>query len=136
MTQTVAYDQYFKSIQGGLGLVVMHDQAGQNTLSTTNISGMYSYQQAVSRKLSIRAALQASYLQKALDWSNLTFGDMIDPRRGFVYTSEDQERGGIVRKVDFGAGLLAFTEKIYAGVAAHHLNEPNESWWSVPAAHD
>ncbi len=127
VTQTVAYDQYFKSIQGGLGLVVMHDQAGQNTLSTTNISGMYSYQQAVSRKLSIRAALQASYFQKALDWSNLTFGDMIDPRRGFVYTSEDQERGGIVRKVDFGAGLLAFTEKIYAGVAAHHLNEPNES---------
>ena len=54
VTQTVAYDQYFKSIQGGLGLVVMHDQAGQNTLSTTNISGMYSYQQAVSRKLSIR----------------------------------------------------------------------------------
>ena len=127
VTQAVAYDQYFNSIQGGLGLVVMHDQAGQNTLTTTNISGMYSYQQAITRKLSLRMALEASYLQKALDWSNLTFGDMIDPRRGFVYTTEDTNAAASVKKVDFGAGLLAFTEKFYAGVAGHHLNEPNES---------
>ena len=32
-----------------------------------------------------------------------------------------------MKKVDFGAGLLAFTEKFYIGAAATHLNEPNES---------
>ena len=31
VTQAVSYDQHFSSIQGGLGLTVMHDQAGQNT---------------------------------------------------------------------------------------------------------
>lgn len=127
VTQAVGYDQHFSSIQGGLGLVVMHDQAGQNTLTTTRITGMYSYQQAITRKLSLRAALEASYFQKALDWSNLTFGDMIDPRRGFIYETQDTPRGGTVKKVDFGAGLLAFTEKFYVGAAATHLNEPNES---------
>lgn len=126
-TQAVSYDQHFNSIQGGLGLVVMNDQAGQNTLTTTRITGMYSYQQAITRKLSLRMALEASYFQKALDWSNLTFGDMIDPRRGFIYETQDTPRGETVKKVDFGAGLLAFTEKFYAGVAGHHLNEPNES---------
>jgi type IX secretion system PorP/SprF family membrane protein len=127
VTQAVGYDQHFNSIQGGLGLVVMNDQAGQNTLTTTRITGMYSYQQAITRKLSLRAALEASYFQKALDWSNLTFGDMIDPRRGFIYETSDTPRGGNVKKVDFGAGLLAFTEKFYVGAAATHLNEPNES---------
>jgi type IX secretion system PorP/SprF family membrane protein len=127
VTQAVGYDQHFNSIQGGLGLVVMNDQAGQNTLTTTRITGMYSYQQAITRKLSLRMALEASYFQKALDWSNLTFGDMIDPRRGFIYETQDTPRGETVKKVDFGAGLLAFTEKFYAGVAGHHLNEPNES---------
>ena len=127
VTQAVSYDQHFSSIQGGLGLTVMHDQAGQNTLNTTRITGMYSYQQAITRKLSLRAALEASYFQKALDWSNLTFGDMIDPRRGFIYETADTPRGETLKKVNFGAGLLAFTEKFYIGAAATHLNEPNES---------
>ncbi|MBT5147547.1 MAG: PorP/SprF family type IX secretion system membrane protein, partial [Flavobacteriales bacterium] len=82
VTQAVSYDQHVKSIQGGLGLTVMSDQAGQNTLKTTRITGMYAYQQNLTRKISLRAALEASYFQKSLDWSNLTFGDMIDPRRG------------------------------------------------------
>ena len=45
----VGYDQHFNSISGGLGLVVMNDQAGQNTLTTTRITGMYSYQQAITQ---------------------------------------------------------------------------------------
>ena len=95
-----AYDQHVNSIQGGLGLTVMHDQAGQNTLQTTRITGMYAYQQSLTRKkLSIRAALEASYFQKALDWSNLTFGDMIDPRRGFIYETQDTPRGGKVQEL-------------------------------------
>ena len=49
VTQAVGYDQHFSSIQGGLGLVVMNDQAGQNTLTTTRITGMYSYQQVITR---------------------------------------------------------------------------------------
>ena len=127
VTNAVSYDQHLNSIQGGLGLTVLHDQAGQNTLQTTRITGMYAYQQSLTRKLSMRAALEASYFQKALDWSNLTFGDMIDPRRGFIYETQDTPRGGKVQNVDFGAGLLLFTPKLHLGFAAHHLNEPNES---------
>ena len=58
-------------------------------METTRITGMYSYQQAISRKLSLRMALEASYQQKQLDWSKLSFGDMIDPRWGFIYETQD-----------------------------------------------
>jgi type IX secretion system PorP/SprF family membrane protein len=127
VTTAASYDQHVESLQGGLGLIVMNDQAGRGTLATTTVSGIYSYQQAITRKFSVKAALQVTYLQKALDWSNLTFGDMIDPRRGFIYETQDIPRGGTVQAADFSAGLLGFSDKFYGGLAVHHLNEPNES---------
>ena len=127
VTSAAAYDQHIPSISGGLGFVVMNDRAGRGTLSTTRVSGIYSYQQAISRKFSIKAGFEATYFQKALDWSQLTFGDMIDPRKGFIYETQDQPRGGKVSQVDFSAGIVGFSKKVYFGFAAHHLNEPNES---------
>jgi type IX secretion system PorP/SprF family membrane protein len=127
VTTSASYDQHVQTLQGGLGLIVLNDRAAQGTLNTTTVSGIYSYQQPISRKFSLKAALQASYLQKALDWSRLTFGDMIDPRKGFIYNTNDIPRGGSVRAVDFSAGLLGFSDKFYGGIAVHHLNEPNES---------
>lgn len=127
VTTAASYDQHVESLQGGLGFIVFNDQAGQGTLTTTNVSGIYSYQQAVTRKFSIKAAMQVTYMQKALDWSRLTFGDMIDPRRGFIYETQDIPRGETVKAVDFSTGLIGFSEKYYFGLAVHHLNEPNES---------
>ena len=127
VTSAAAYDQHIPSISGGLGFIVMNDRAGRGTLSTSRISGIYSYQQAISRKFSIKAGFEATYFQKALDWSQLTFGDMIDPRKGFIYETQDQPRGGKVSQVDFSAGIIGVSKKVYFGFAAHHLNEPNES---------
>jgi type IX secretion system PorP/SprF family membrane protein len=127
VTATASYDQHVETLQGGIGFQVMTDRAAQSTLKTTTFSGIYSYQQPITRKFSIKAGLQATYLQKSLDWSKLTFGDMIDPRKGFIYETADIPRGGQVKAIDFSAGLLGFSENFYAGVAVHHLNEPNES---------
>ncbi len=127
VTTSASYDQHVNTIQGGLGLLVMNDRAAQGTLNTTTLSGIYSYQRPISRKFTLKAGLQASYFQKTLDWSKLTFGDMIDPRKGFIYQTNDVQRGGQVRAIDFSGGLLGFSDKFYGGVAVHHLNEPNES---------
>lgn len=75
----------------------------------------------------MRAAMQVTYFQKSLDWSKLTFGDMIDPRKGFIYETQDIPRGGKVSAMDFSAGIVGYTDKLYFGFAAHHLTEPNES---------
>jgi len=52
---------------------------------------------------------------------------MIDPRRGFVYPTNDLSRGGTSSGVDFSAGVIGYTDKFFFGFATHHLNEPNES---------
>lgn len=127
VTTSVSYDQHVDAMQGGLGLLVTNDQAGKGTLNTTTVSGMYAYQQALSKKFSLRAGFQATYFQKSLDWSKLTFGDQIDPRRGFIYNTNDVPRGGSVGNADFSAGLMGYSDIFYVGFAAHHLTEPNES---------
>lgn len=127
VTTSASYDQHVESIYGGIGLLVTNDKAGEGTLNTTTVSGIYAYQLKLGRKFSLRFGVQATYFQKSLDWSKLTFGDMIDPRRGFVYQTGDVPRGGSVGNVDFSAGVLGFSENFYIGFSAHHLTEPNES---------
>jgi type IX secretion system PorP/SprF family membrane protein len=127
VTTSASYDQHVDGLMGGLGLLVTNDQAGKGTLNTTTVSGIYSYQQAISRKFSMKFGFQATYFQKSLDWSKLTFGDQIDPRRGFIYNTNDVPRGGKVGNADFSAGLLGYTDIYFVGVAVHHLTQPNES---------
>lgn len=126
VTTSASYDQYVPSISGGLGLMVVSDREAQ-TLSTTRVSGIYAYQLKVNRKFSLRAGLEATFFQKSLDWSKLTFGDMIDSRRGFVFDSGDVPRGGSRSGMDFSAGLIGFSEHYFFGLSAHHINQPDES---------
>jgi len=128
VTYSLAYDSYVKNISGGLGFIALHDQQGRGTISTTMVGAIYSYNLKVSRKFSVMAGVRAAYFQKFLDWSKLTFGDMIDPRRGFIYQTGDVPRGNGRRGFfDASAGLVGYTDVFYFGVAAHHLNRPDES---------
>ncbi len=127
VTSSASYDQHVDGIYGGLGLLVTNDKAGEATLNTTNISAIYSYQLKINRSFSLRFGFQATFFQKSLDWNKLTFGDMIDARRGFVYQTNDVPRGGSISNVDFSAGVIGYSDKFFAGFAVHHLTQPNES---------
>jgi len=127
VTYSAAFDTYSKVINGGLGFIATHDQQGQGTIQTSMIAGIYSYKLKVNRKFTIMFGVRAAYYQKFLDWSKLTFGDMIDPRRGFIYQTGDVQRGGQRGFFDASAGLIGYSKKFTFGVAAHHLNRPDES---------
>lgn len=128
VTYAAAYDSYFKNISGGVGLVAMHDVQGQGTIQTSMIGASYSYYLKVNRKFRLMFGTQAAYYQKYLDWSKLTFGDMIDPRRGFIYQTGDVPRGNGHRGfLDVSAGFVGFSKNFYFGAAFHHLNRPDES---------
>lgn len=134
VTYAMSYDQHVESIAGGVGLNVMHDRAGDGILTKNNINLMYSYHYAINRRFSVRFGLQAGYFQNRLDGTRLTFGDMIDPRYGFIYETQEQNiitnpdlnKSGL----DFGAGILAYSKKFYGGFAMHHLIEPEEGFIS------
>ncbi len=126
VTYSASYDQHVDAIGGGLGLLVVNDNAGQGTLRTTNVSGMYSYLLNLTREFSIKFGAQATYFQKVIDWNRLTFGDMIDARRGFVYNTNEVQALNKKSNVDFSAGILGYSKRYFFGFAAHHLTQPDE----------
>lgn len=132
VTYSASYDQHVDNLSGGIGLLFNSDKAGEGTLTTNMVSGIYSYRLQVSRYFSIKAGFQASYFQKSIDWDKLTFGDQIDPRYGFVYYTQETKPGELTKgTADFSAGLLGYGESVYGGFAVHHLTQPNEGFFSV-----
>src|SRR5690606_4816220 len=118
---------YFKNISGGFGVLATHDMQGQGTIQTSMLGLIYSYHLTVNRKFSLMFGARAAWYQKFLDWDKLTFGDMIDPRKGFIYETGDVPRGGSRGFFDASAGIVGYSKHFFFGVAAHHLNMPNES---------
>lgn len=128
ITYSASYDQHIDGIQGGIGFLFTNDRAGQATINTTNISGIYSYQLNITREFSMKIGMQATYAQKSVDWSKLNFGDMIDPRRGFVYNTSEVPNVTSRTNVDFSAGLLGYSRRYFFGFAVHHITEPDEGF--------
>lgn len=127
VTYSASYDQYFDNISGGFGVIATHDQQGKGTINASTLSLIYSYHLKVNRKFSMLFGAKATWNQKFLDWDKLTFGDMIDPRRGFIYQTGDVQRGGSRGFFDASAGMVGFSKNFFFGFSGHHLNRPNES---------
>ena len=129
MTYSVAYDQHFDKLAGGVGILFFGDRQGYSVYNTNTIQIMYSYKLEVSRAFSVRMALQAGYQHKTLDWDKLTFGDQIDPQYGFIYNTAEKQPSDLSKGVlDFAAGVVGYSENYFFGVAAHHLTQPSEGF--------
>ena len=134
ITNSVSYDQFVNILQGGVAVMVTNDMAGQNTINWSTINLAYSYHLQMTRKFSLLIGAQGTWNQKFLNWGKLSFGDQIDPRRGFIYQTGDLPRGNVLNNgwgtrgfFDVSAGLVGYSKNFYFGFAAKHLNTPQES---------
>ncbi|MDP2175800.1 MAG: type IX secretion system membrane protein PorP/SprF [Bacteroidota bacterium] len=125
-----SYDQHYDKIGGGIGLMATYDRAGAGLLTTTSLSGVYSYVLPVNKTFFLRAGLQASFVQKAIDHTKLRFGDQIHPTQGFVLPTQEPTANSSVIYPNFAAGFLAYSEKFYAGFAMHNITQPVQSFYS------
>lgn len=129
VTYSASYDQHLDAVSGGIGILITSDEAGQATLTKRNASFLYSYHLPVSRDFSFKIGFQGTFSQLSLDWSKLTWGDMIHERYGFVLTGQEQQPGNTtVIYPDFSVGLLGYSKNLYFGGAVHHLFEPDEKF--------
>ncbi len=128
-TYSVSADQYVKFLKGGLGVQVFQDNADNGTIKTFNASLSYAYTVNLNRDLSLKFGGQAAYWQKSLEWDNLTFGDMIDERYGFIYTTNEPFGDANVNAPDFSVGALLYSRDWFIGGAVHHLAQPSESFF-------
>ncbi len=132
VTYNASYDQHIHAINGAIGVLVNTDRAGAGILNTTQVSGIYSYRLEAGRNLSINAALQATYFQRTLEWDKLVFPDQFDSKWGPVHQSQEKLPDELTKVLaDFSAGIVASTDRFFAGFAAHHLTKPNEAFITV-----
>lgn len=135
-TVSASYDEHFDAINGGIGLQACYDEQGVGTLRTVNINGIYSYQIPVTRKLTIRPAIQAGIVQKSIDFTKLNWYDQIVFTQGFINPPQEFVYGPgadvtpTIFFVNFAAGMVAYTKNFYAGLAAHNLFEPNQDFFT------
>jgi type IX secretion system PorP/SprF family membrane protein len=128
-TTSFSYDQNFRSIDGGIGFMILSDRLN-NAIQNNRISGMYSYEIKISKKLTLSTGIEASFWQNKFNQNQLTFVDMIDPIRGFVYTTANNTINSSKNGLDFSCGILAYSENFFLGFSTHHLTEPKQSIFS------
>lgn len=124
ITSSASYDQHVNFLKGGSGINLMHDRVGW--MKTFRAGYNYSAYLPVKEKIAIRPGIEVAYLNRKMDWSKMTFGDMIEPRRGYIY-STNSITPRKVNVIDLSAGVLVYAKKVAAGFAVFHLAEPNVS---------
>ena len=93
--------------------------------ATRALPAQYAYEIELKRKVFLRPALQFGWVNHAVDYSRLVFGDQL-ARGGTIGTYENMD-GTSIGYADMGGGLLFFTPKLWLGISLHHLNRPNQS---------
>ena len=126
---------------GGLGLIVMNDNAGTGYFQTSMVGLSTSVRINVQENMVSQVGIMTSFVQKSINWDNLVFTDQLDPIYGNIYETNFQnpDNRSIIYP-DFSAGgVFRFTESSNTfsaimgtfGLAVHHLFHPNESFLSL-----
>lgn len=117
----VTYDLIFDSrvdpLGGNVGIHAFSQSSDEGAQKHSGYYLNYAKQFPISRSLVFRAGAQVGYFQK--------FQEQV-PIRSYPYVQSAQ-----IRNLDFGAGLLAYSQFWHAGVSVQHLLEPNQSFQTV-----
>ncbi|MCG9879400.1 MAG: type IX secretion system membrane protein PorP/SprF [Bacteroidia bacterium] len=129
-TAVVGADAFIGKIKSGIGLVSSYDVAGDGFLTTTSVSGIYSYNLELNREWAMNAAIQGGTIQRSYDFSRFVFQDMIDPARGPINPTAESKGLETVTVPNFSTGFLLYNSKMFVGAAIHNLLEPNMSFYN------
>lgn len=126
-TVNASYDQLIGK-RHGIGVNYQFDMAG-NTIESHSISVIYAPAfRLFKQQVVISPAYEISWRYRKLHQDNLTFGDMIDPRYGTVYSQPQNLSNTERHYADFSTGFLLTWRGLVAGFAAHHISQPDEGF--------
>jgi len=127
-TYNVSYDRNVFDSLTGIGVLANQDVVEPTKLITNNVSLIFSRQIHI-KSFTLSAGIQLTYHQKTVYWSNLTFGNFIDPMYGFVYGPSDEwPTRDTIAVLDFSLGLLGYGENYFVGFSVDHITQPDESF--------
>lgn len=121
-TAFFSYDQYFKSMRGGVGINYYHDKGG--AMKADVLDFIYAPHIIIKNKIIIKPSIGLGLYQHSVDFTGLTWGSMYDPQTGAVNYSNAPSGKEKIVTYDVSTGLLVYTKKLYFGASVNHLTEP------------
>ena len=109
----------------------MNDAQANNLLNRMQTNLSYAVYLQISENYKLHGGLQAGYNRNSLNAAELIFADNVDPNYGNHGISA--ELANLVNPnysyLDFSAGALVYSKRIFYGAAVHHIAEPLQSYY-------
>ncbi|MFW6289639.1 MAG: type IX secretion system membrane protein PorP/SprF [Mariniphaga sp.] len=127
-TYSLSYDQLLGKSNAGLGFLIMHDQEPNHVINSNSVSLAYSHHLKLGYESFMTLGLQGGMVMKQFTFGDLVFPSGIDQLSGEIseYVSgmyPDEQK----LYPDFAVGALGQHGEFFWGMAAHHINRPDES---------
>ncbi len=137
-TYSLSYDQFFPTINGGIGGWLLSDDAGDGILTTLKAAGIFSYRLRLKDNLFAKTGIEVGIVQSTLNWNKLVFGDQIDDYTGTISpggipfpTDETAPDRNKVIYPDLGFGMIVYGGDLYTGLSVRHLNRPDPDFLAI-----
>ncbi len=128
-TYSASYQQRWDPVSGGIGLLVTSEHFGE-MIMRHYVGGVYSYHAQLTREKHLSFGINAAYFRKDLRWDNLVFSDQYDPFTGNINPTDELPPDNTeVHDLDVAAGILFYSDNFFAGIAGHHLTEPQRTFF-------
>lgn len=123
-----SFDTYLPSVSGGIGLMLSNDIQGDGIYTEKGFRFMFSKEIKLSREWTMYGSITAGAQLNSVNFDQLVFFDGLDPLYGqHRPTTELLPDNNNLLIPDFSTGILVFNDKYFFGIAADHLNKPNQS---------
>jgi type IX secretion system PorP/SprF family membrane protein len=124
-TLMASADYNMKEYNGGAGLMLLHDQAGQYT--STSATASFSYRAKFNPNTSLLLGLSGSFYTKRLDPTQVVFRDQLRIDTDQVGRTRETFGNLTFNFPSFAAGAILSSRKFWLGLALNHLNTPRRS---------
>ncbi len=131
-TYSAAFDMPVEKLGGGLGFNLINDAQANGALNSLQLNVAYAVNVRLSENYFFNGGIQVGYHQQSLKAGDLVFADNLDVNFGSHGVSGEMAylNDPNYSFVDLSTGVLVYSKRLFLGLAAHHLNEPNQSFIS------
>ncbi len=126
-TSMFSYDKFFRRYSSGFGLMVLQDFQGASNISSTEVHFQYAYEVFLNSKFTFRPGIQLGVGQRYLNYNDFVFPRNLDDN-GFIPGSSKPESNNRIIYPDVSSGALVYSDNLWIGYSAHHINRPNQSF--------
>ncbi|MGF1533871.1 MAG: type IX secretion system membrane protein PorP/SprF [Bernardetiaceae bacterium] len=130
VTYSIFADYHIAEANSSIGLIAKRDEqgSGASPILSNDLGLIYSYAIPLNPNTVIQPALQGTFVQKQLNTNALLFPDQFDNNGPTGAPTQENFPNNNVTYIDISAGLLFLSDNVWAGLSAHHLNRPNQSF--------